>query len=137
MCIRARYLPAPETVWSRTLEIASEGYRNFSLWQHLGYSLFRVIVGFVCGAIIGIPLGYAMGLSNWFRGWFDPIVEFMRPVPPLALIPLIIIWFGIGETGKIILLFLAALWFLAIAARSGVSGVNIAKVPAAYALGAM
>ncbi len=40
------------------------------------------------GAIVGIPLGYAMGLSNWFRGWFDPIVEFMRPVPPLALIPL-------------------------------------------------
>lgn len=130
------YLPAPETVWSRTLEIASEGYRNFSLWQHLGYSLFRVIVGFVCGAIIGIPLGYAMGLSNWFRGWFDPIVEFMRPVPPLALIPLIIIWFGIGETGKIILLFLAALWIMAIAARSGVSGVNIAKVHAAYSLGA-
>ena len=58
------------------------------------------------------------------------------PVPPLALIPLVIIWFGIGETGKIILLFLAALWIMAIAARSGVSGVNIAKVHAAYSLGA-
>jgi taurine transport system permease protein len=77
-----------------------------------------------------------MGLSNWFRGWFDPIVEFMRPVPPLALIPLVIIWAGIGETGKIILLFLAALWIMAIAARSGVSGVNISKVHAAYSLGA-
>jgi taurine transport system permease protein len=130
------YLPSPEKVWTRTLEIASEGYRNFSLWEHLGYSLFRVIVGFVCGALVGIPLGYAMGLSNWFRGWFDPIVEFMRPVPPLALIPLDIIWAGIGETGKIILLFLAALWIMAIAARSGVSGVNIAKVHAAYSLGA-
>ena len=130
------YLPAPETVWKRTLEIASEGYRNFSLWEHLGYSLFRVVVGFLFGALIGIPLGYAMGLSNWFRGWFDPIVEFMRPVPPLALIPLVIIWAGIGEVGKIILLFLAALWIMAIAARSGVSGVNIAKVHAAYSLGA-
>ena len=56
-------------------------------------------------AMVGIPLGYAMGLNNWFRGWFDPIVEFMRPVPPLALIPLIIIWMGIGEDAKIILLF--------------------------------
>ena len=130
------YLPSPEKVWARTLEIASEGYRNFSLWEHLGFSLFRVVVGFVLGAIVGIPLGYAMGLSNWFRGWFDPIVEFMRPVPPLALIPLVIIWAGIGETGKIILLFLAALWIMAIAARSGVSGVNIAKVHAAYSLGA-
>ena len=60
----------------------------------------------------------------------------MRPVPPLALIPLMIIWFGIGEMSKVILLFLAALWIMAIAARSGVSGVAIAKVHAAYSLGA-
>lgn len=130
------YLPAPETVWTRTLKVVDEGFRNFTLAEHLGYSLFRVVVGFLLGALVGIPLGYAMGLSNWFRGWFDPIVEFMRPVPPLALIPLVIIWAGIGETGKIILLFLAALWIMAIAARAGVSGVNIAKVHAAYSLGA-
>ncbi|MEP1386915.1 MAG: ABC transporter permease subunit [Yoonia sp.] len=130
------WLPAPEAVWSRLTEIATEGYRNSTLAEHLGFSLFRVIVGFILGAIVGIPLGYAMGLSNWFRGWFDPIVEFMRPVPPLALIPLVIIWAGIGEVGKIILLFLAALWIMAIAARSGVSGVRISKVHAAYSLGA-
>lgn len=93
-------------------------------------------MGFLAGTIIGIPLGYAMGLSDWFRGWFDPIVEFMRPVPPLALIPLFIIWFGIGEESKIGLLFLAALWIMAISARSGVSGVAISKVHAAYSLGA-
>ncbi|MEO0496496.1 MAG: ABC transporter permease subunit [Pseudomonadota bacterium] len=130
------WLPAPEAVVSRIGTIATEGFRNFTLVEHLGYSLFRVIVGFFFGALVGIPLGYAMGLSNWFRGWFDPIVEFMRPVPPLALIPLVIIWAGIGETGKIILLFLAALWIMAIAARSGVSGVKISKVHAAYSLGA-
>ncbi|ASJ73745.1 ABC transporter permease [Granulosicoccus antarcticus] len=130
------YLPAPEVVWSRTLRILDEGFRNFTLAEHLGYSLFRVIVGFLLGALVGIPLGYAMGLSNWFRGWFDPIVEFMRPVPPLALIPLVIIWVGIGEAGKIILLFLASLWIMAIAARAGVSGVKISKVHAAYSLGA-
>lgn len=130
------WLPSPEAVMQRLGEIASEGFRGSTLAEHLGYSLFRVIVGFVFGALIGIPLGYAMGLSNWFRGWFDPIVEFMRPVPPLALIPLVIIWAGIGEAGKIILLFLAALWIMAIAARSGVSGVKISKVHAAYSLGA-
>jgi taurine transport system permease protein len=130
------WLPSPEAVWSRLGEIATVGYRNSTLAEHLGYSLFRVIVGFLLGALVGIPLGYAMGLSNWFRGWFDPIVEFMRPVPPLALIPLVIIWAGIGEVGKIILLFLAALWIMAIAARSGVSGVRISKVHAAYSLGA-
>ena len=130
------WLPSPEAVVVRIGEIASEGFRGSTLWEHLGYSLFRVVVGFFFGALVGIPLGYAMGLSNWFRGWFDPIVEFMRPVPPLALIPLVIIWAGIGETGKIILLFLAALWIMAIAARSGVSGVKISKVHAAYSLGA-
>ncbi len=130
------WLPAPEAVWSRFIEIAQDGFRNASLGEHLGFSLFRVIVGFLLGALVGIPLGYVMGLSDWFRGWFDPIVEFMRPVPPLALIPLVIIWAGIGESGKIILLFLAALWIMAIAARSGVSGVRITKVHAAYSLGA-
>lgn len=130
------WLPPPEDVVARVAEVSREGYQNFTLWEHLYWSLFRVIVGFVLGALVGIPLGFAMGLSNWFRGWFDPIVEFMRPVPPLALIPLVIIWAGIGETGKIILLFLAALWIMTIAARAGVSGVAISKVHAAYSLGA-
>ena len=130
------YLPSPERVVEAMVEVATDGFRNFTLVEHLGWSLIRVLGGFALGALVGIPLGYAMGLSNWFRGWFDPIVEFMRPVPPLALIPLIIIWFGIDETGKIVLLFLAALWIMAIGARAGVSGVNITKVHAAYSLGA-
>jgi taurine transport system permease protein len=130
------WLPAPEAVVSRISEIAGQGYQNSTLLEHLGWSLFRVIAGFIAGSLVGIPLGYAMGLSSWFRGWFDPIVEFMRPVPPLALIPLVIIWAGIGEVGKVILLFLAALWIMTIAARSGVSGVRISKVHAAYSLGA-
>jgi taurine transport system permease protein len=130
------YLPPPEAVWETAQDIWSEGFRNFAFAEHLGYSIFRVVVGFLLGALIGIPLGYAMGLSDWFRGWFDPIVEFMRPVPPLALIPLVILWFGIGEQGKIVLLFLASLWIMAIGARSGVSGVRISKVHAAYSLGA-
>lgn len=129
------YLPSPEAVFWRTVKIAQEGFRGTTLLGHLGWSLYRVIAGFICGALVGIPLGYAMGLNGWFRGWFDPIVEVMRPVPPLALIPLVILWFGIWENGKVVLLFLAALWIMAIAARSGVSGVNIAKVHAAYSLG--
>ncbi|MEP1519196.1 ABC transporter permease [Ascidiaceihabitans sp.] len=130
------YLPAPELVFARFIKLNVEGYQGYKLWEHTGYSLFRVLVGFLLGALVGVPIGYAMGLTGWARGWFDPIVEFMRPIPPLALIPLIIIWFGIGENGKIVLLFLASLWIMIIAARSGVSGVAIAKVHAAYSLGA-
>ena len=130
------WLPSPEAGVALIGEMARAGFRGSTLWEPLGYSLFRVVVGLLFGALVGIPLGYSMGLSYWFRGWFDPIVECMRPVPPLALIPLVIIWAGIGEAGKIILLFLAALWIMAIAARSGVSGVKISKVHAAYSLGA-
>lgn len=134
--MRPIWLPAPETVWERFLSIAAQGYRNFTLWEHLSISVWRVFAGFFFGALIGIPLGFAMGLNSFLRGWFDPIVEFMRPVPPLALIPLVIIWYGIDEKAKIILLFLAALWIMAIAARAGVAGVRLSKVHAAYSLGA-
>lgn len=130
------YLPAPEIVLSRFVWLNREGYQGYTLLEHTRFSLQRVLLGFLFGAMIGIPVGYAMGLTSWSRGWFDPIVEFMRPIPPLALIPLIIIWFGIGELGKVVLLFLAALWIMIIAARSGVSGVAISKVHAAYSLGA-
>ncbi|MGX9356770.1 ABC transporter permease [Roseobacteraceae bacterium S113] len=130
------YLPAPEVVFNRFIWLNQEGYQGYTLWEHTRYSLQRVLLGFFIGALVGVPIGYAMGLTGWARGWFDPIVEFMRPIPPLALIPLIIIWFGIGELGKVVLLFLAALWIMIIAARSGVSGVAISKVHAAYSLGA-
>ena len=136
LTMEALYLPPPEQVWSRFIELNREGYQGVGLWENVFWSLIRVILGFALGCLFGIPLGFAMGLNGWFRGWFDPLVEFMRPVPPLALIPLVIIWFGIGEQGKISLLFLAALWIMTIAARAGVSGVNISKVHAAYSLGA-
>ncbi|MEM7068070.1 MAG: ABC transporter permease subunit [Pseudomonadota bacterium] len=136
MTMEALFLPPPEKVWNTFIQLHNEGYQGVSLWENVFWSLARVFMGFFLGCLFGIPLGYAMGLTGWLRGWFDPIVEFMRPVPPLALIPLVIIWFGIGEQGKVSLLFLAALWIMTIAARSGVSGVNISKVHAAYSLGA-
>ncbi len=86
--------------------------RRFSWFYAAGTSRVFVVPfrwGFLVSALFGGPLGYAMELSKWFRGWFDPNAEIMRPVPPLALIPLAIIWFGIGEAGQIIWLFLAAL----------------------------
>ena len=122
LTMEALYLPPPEAVWNRFIDLNQNGYQNVGLWENVFWSLVRVVVGFGLGCLFGIPLGFAMGLNGWLRGWFDPIVEFMRPVPPLALIPLIIIWFGIGEQGKISLLFLAALWIMTIAARAGVSG---------------
>ena len=130
------FWPHPLDVWNQFLKIASEGFRNFTLWEHVGWSLYRILMGFGLGCLVGIPLGFAMGLSNVMRGIFDPLVEFFRPIPPLAFIPLVIIWSGIGERSKILLLFLAAVWIMTLAARSGVASIRLSKVHAAYTLGA-
>ncbi len=134
--VKPIYWPSFEAVGSRMTKLLDQGFRNTELWEHVFISVYRVLSGVFFGALVGIPLGFAMGLSSTARGLFDPIVEFMRPIPPLALIPLIILWLGIDETAKITLLFLAALFIMIIAARSGVSGVKISKVHAAYSLGA-
>jgi taurine transport system permease protein len=130
------FWPSIGGTWDRLVKLASEGFRNVPLWEHVGISVYRVLSGVFYGTLVGVPLGFAMGLSSVARGLFDPIVEFMRPIPPLALIPLIILWFGIDETAKIVLLFLAALFIMTIAARSGAASVRISKVHAAYSLGA-
>lgn len=130
------FWPSPSAVWDQFINISQHGYRNFTLWEHIWASLYRIFVGFALGCLIGIPLGFAMGLSEILRGWFDPIVEFFRPIPPLAFIPLVIIWSGIGERSKILLLFFAALWIMVIAARAGVGSVKLSKIHAAYSLGA-
>ncbi|WP_136656523.1 ABC transporter permease [Nitratireductor sp. XY-223] len=134
--VKEFYWPTVGGTFDRIVLLVTEGFRNVSLWEHVGISVYRVLSGVLYGAVVGIPLGFAMGLSSTARGLFDPIVEFMRPIPPLALIPLIILWFGIDETAKIFLLFLASLFIMTIAARSGVSSVRISKVHAAYSLGA-
>ncbi|MBT6372591.1 MAG: ABC transporter permease subunit [Acidimicrobiaceae bacterium] len=134
--INDRTFPSMRQTWDAFFELATDGYRRVSLWDHTWASLWRVLKGLVYGVIVGVPVGFAMGLSNRLRGIFDPIVELLRPVPPLALLPLFIVWFGIGEGSKVNLLFFAAVWIMVIAARAGVLGVRGSKVHAAYSLGA-
>ena len=123
-------------VVDRFVSLVAEGYRNVSFREHIGTSVKRVLLGVFFGALVGIPLGFAMGLNSVARGLLDPVVEFIRPIPPLALIPLVILWLGIDEVAKTFLLFLAALFIMLIAARAGVNSVRISKVHAAYSLGA-
>ncbi|MGU9951739.1 MAG: ABC transporter permease [Gammaproteobacteria bacterium WSBS_2016_MAG_OTU1] len=130
------FMPPLSEAWGRFITATTEGYRNFTLIDHISISMYRLLTGFALGCIIGIPIGFAMGLSRVMRGLFDPIVEFMRPIPPLALIPLFIIWLGIYDKSKIALLFLAALWVMVLSARAGVQGIRMSKIHAAYTLGA-
>jgi len=134
--VKPIFWPSLDEVFTRLGKLLDEGFRNVALWDHVSISVYRVLSGVFYGALIGIPLGFAMGLSSVAKGVFDPVVEFIRPIPPLALIPLIILWFGIDEFAKIFLLFLASLFIMTIAARAGVSSVRVSKVHAAYSLGA-
>lgn len=130
------FWPSPMAVLEKFYVIAVEGYRGHTLAGHFLISLYRVMAGFLLGTILGTLLGIAMGLNSIIRGIFDPIIELYRPVPPLAYIPIIIIWMGIGDSGKIMLLFLATFAIMVINARSGVKSVTVEKIHAAYSLGA-
>jgi taurine transport system permease protein len=86
--------------------------------------------------VTAIPIGIAMGMNRIARGVFDPPIEFYRPIPPLAYLPLTIIWFGIGDFSKIFLIYLACFAPLAISARAGVRSSSIEQIHAAYSMGA-
>ena len=96
--VNDRTFPSQRQTLDAFIEFWIDGYRRVSLWDHTYASLNRVLKGLVYGVILGVPVGFAMGLSNRLRGFFDPIVVLLRPVPPLALLPLLIVWFGIGES---------------------------------------
>ena len=103
---------------------------------HIWDSLFRVIVAMALGILVGVPLGIYMGVSRFFKSFFDPMIELYRPVPPLAWAPLILTIFGIQDDGKIFLLFMVAFAIMVISARTGASGTQLSKIRASHSLGA-
>ena len=105
-------------------------------YGHIWDSFMRVFLGLVFGIVIGVPLGLFMGLNRFAKGFFDPLIELYRPVPPLAWAPLIISVLGIDNTGKIFLLFMVSLSIMIISARAGASGTQLSKIHAAHSLGA-
>jgi taurine transport system permease protein len=116
--------------------VATEGYAGDTLWGHLEVSLLRVTTALAIATTTAVPLGLAMGSSRWIKGIFDPPLEFYWPLPPLAYLPLMIIWFGIGETAKILLLTMAIFAPVCFAAQAGVRSVPPERVHAALSLGA-
>ena len=131
------FLPPPQVVLQKLILIASpQGFMDATLWQHLGASLARMLVALFFAALIGIPVGIAMGLSPAIRGLLDPLIEIYRPVPPLAYLPLMVIWFGIGETSKILLIYLAIFAPVTLSTLAGVKNAQQVRIRAAQALGA-
>lgn len=124
---------------SKVYDFATGNFESFTIpvpSGHIWDSLIRVLAGLFFGVILGVPLGLFMGLSRFSKGFFDPIIELYRPVPPLAWAPLILTIFGIQDDGKIFLLFMVAFAIMVISARTGATGTHLSKIHAAHSLGA-
>jgi taurine transport system permease protein len=135
------FIPSPAAVWHQlvvtsTTHEGTRGYSGHLLIEHLGISLRRILVGSAIGVGAGLLLGVAMGTVTWFRVVVEPVVTFVRALPPLAYFSLFIIWFGIDETPKLWLLSIAALPPVAVATASAVFSAPTGLVEAARALGA-
>jgi len=134
--VKPLFLPKPQAVWQQFVEYLTGQANDKPLWQHFAASMFRVFSAFALACVTAIPIGIAMGMSRVARGIFDPPLEFYRPLPPLAYLPLIIIWFGIDELPKVLLIFLSCFAPLALAARSGMRSASQEQINAAYSMGA-
>ncbi|MBA8910674.1 MULTISPECIES: ABC transporter permease subunit [Aminobacter] len=134
--VQPLFLPSPLAVWDKFVVAMTDGVSNSTLIQHTLASLGRVLGAFFLALVTAVPVGILMGVNRTVRGLFDPIIEFYRPLPPLAYLPLIIIWLGIGEFPKVFLIYLAIFAPMAIAARAGVRSVSTEQIHAAYAMGA-
>lgn len=134
--VPALFLPTPEAVAAQAVQVWTEGFVDATLAQHLWASLGRVLLALLAAVLTAVPAGIALGLSPVARGILEPVIEFYRPIPPLAYLPLIVIWFGIGELSKVLLITLAVFAPIAIATAAGVRSVDPDRVNAARSLGA-
>lgn len=135
--IKELFLPTPEKIGKAFVDGWMGNVQGGEkLYVHFGWSILRVVASFLLAVVTAIPIGILMGVSRIWRGIFDPPIEFYRPLPPLAYMPLLVIWFGIDETPKIILLYLACFAPLCMAARAGVRSVAVEQINAAASMGA-
>lgn len=146
--VKPLYLPSPKSVWDAFVTANSDhplgkgsdrivrGEQNYYLWEHLVASLQRIGLGVGLAIVFGIPLGLLISSVRWIEVAVEPYLNFLRSLPPLGYIGLLIVWFGIGDTSKIWLLFLAAFPPIAMATINGVRGVHEDMTNAILSLGA-
>ena len=133
--IKPLFLPSPQELIETVIELVAVGYRQISLQMHFLVSLARALFAFTMAGIIGIPIGLLMGFFPVINAILDPFVQFFRPLPKLALIPLVILWFGIGETSKFVLIFMATLLTVIVSVAAAVKNVSENRIRVARALG--
>lgn len=133
--VKPGYFPSPMELWREFMGLAKDGYKESSLWAHIGISLMRTGVGFVIGVVLGVPLGLLTGINRVAGAMVSPIMAFLRPIPPIAFIPMAVLYLGLGEAGKIVLIVWCSFNYVYVNAQAGAAHVPIAYLRAARSLG--
>ncbi len=134
--IKPLFLPSPVAVFEAFQRLLADGYQGRSLAHHVGISFYRFATAFSFCILIGVPLGLLLGMSRPIRAVIEPPIQAIRPVPKLALLPLFLIWFGIGNLSKIVVIAAPVFPIIVISAMQAVRSVSQKKIQAAQALGA-
>jgi len=129
-------LPGPSDVFVTFVDILRNGYRETSLLQNAWSTVYRCVAGFLLACLTGVPLGLAMGYSARIGAAFDYLIQFMRPLPPLSYLILLILWLGTGNASKIALLYLTAFPIVVSSAMAGARSTKLQRIQAARSLGA-
>jgi NitT/TauT family transport system permease protein len=116
-------LPSPKEMANELVTLLSVGYAGKPLYAHIAASLFRSMTGLIAGICLAVPVGLLMGYSSTVNAALVPIFGFFRPIPPIAFIPLMILWFGIGELSKILLIFAASFNYTVLNSAAGMRAV--------------
>lgn len=130
-----KLIPTPGQVWEAFLSVCKD-YKGHSLLQHIGVSMQRLFIAFGLAVVTAVPLGLMSGFSATVRAAFEPIIEFYRPLPPLAYYTLLVLALGIENASKIALLYLACFAPIYVSCVSAVVRVNRDYINSAYTLGA-
>ena len=131
-----KLVPSPQSVFNALIGILENGYKNYTLLEHLAASMQRLIIAFFAAALVAVPLGLASGYNSKIRAIFEPIIEFYRPLPPLAYYTLLVLWLGIENESKIVLLLLACFAPIYISCVSAVIKIKEDYINSAYTVGA-
>jgi NitT/TauT family transport system permease protein len=131
-----RFLVSPVEVVREIGALFQDGYINVPFHVHLGYSIMRSLSGLVLAIVLGVPVGLLIGYNRYVAAMFLPPFLAFRPVPPIALIPLAVLWFGIGEFAKIVLIFMASFLYVTLSVANGVKEVRESLIRAGRSLGA-
>lgn len=125
------FLPAPSSIVQAFQHLLANG----QLEQDTGISLFRILSGWLLGSLVGAPVGFLLGTSRVAKAVLDPFVHFLRFIPALALVSLFMVWFGVGEESKILLIMYAVAFLVTVTTATGVAAISDDKVAAAKCLG--